>query len=41
LLRAIEKKESAKARKILSEDILSIRGLFEGRPPFFPGKTSA
>jgi DNA-binding GntR family transcriptional regulator len=41
LLRAIEEKDSGEARKILSEDILSIRGLFEGRPSFFPGKTTA
>jgi DNA-binding GntR family transcriptional regulator len=40
LLRAIEGKESAEARKILSEDILSIRGLFEGWPSFFPGNTT-
>jgi DNA-binding GntR family transcriptional regulator len=40
LLRAIEEKESAGARKILSEDILSIRGLFEGRSLFFPGNTT-
>ena len=36
LLRAVEEKNAAEARKILSEDILSIRGLFEGRP-FFLG----
>jgi DNA-binding GntR family transcriptional regulator len=41
LLRAIEEKDSAEARKILSEDILSIRGLFEGRFSFLPGKTTA
>ncbi|MDR1318914.1 MAG: GntR family transcriptional regulator [Treponema sp.] len=40
LLRVIEEKDSAEARKILSEDIFSIRGLFEGRPSFFPGKTT-
>jgi DNA-binding GntR family transcriptional regulator len=38
LLRAIEEKDSAGARDILSKDIYSIRGLFEGRPLFFPGK---
>jgi DNA-binding GntR family transcriptional regulator len=37
LLQAIEKKDAAAARKILSEDILSIRGLFDGRSPFFSG----
>jgi DNA-binding GntR family transcriptional regulator len=41
LLRAIGEKDSAQARKILSEDILSIRGLFEGRLSFLPGKTTA
>jgi DNA-binding GntR family transcriptional regulator len=41
LLRAIEAKRSGEARKILSEDILSIRGLFDGRTPFFRGKTTA
>jgi DNA-binding GntR family transcriptional regulator len=41
LLRAIEEKNSADARKILSEDILSIRGLFEGQLSFLPGKTTA
>jgi DNA-binding GntR family transcriptional regulator len=41
LLRAIEKKDSARARKILSEDIFSIRGLFEGRPLFFSDKTTS
>jgi hypothetical protein len=35
----IEKK-SIEVRKILSEDILSICGLFEGRPSFFPGNTT-
>jgi DNA-binding GntR family transcriptional regulator len=39
LLRAIEEKDVAGARELLSEDIYSIRGLFEGRPLFFPGKT--
>jgi DNA-binding GntR family transcriptional regulator len=39
LLRAIEGKDSAGARKILSEDIFSIWDLFEGGQPFFSGKT--
>jgi DNA-binding GntR family transcriptional regulator len=39
LLRAIEKKESGEARKILSEDLLSIGGLSGGRLSFSPGKT--
>jgi DNA-binding GntR family transcriptional regulator len=39
LLRAIERKESGEARKILSEDLLSIRGLFGDHLSFFPGKT--
>jgi DNA-binding GntR family transcriptional regulator len=41
LLRAVEAKDSAGARKILSDDIFSIRGLFEGRLSFLPGKTTA
>jgi DNA-binding GntR family transcriptional regulator len=41
LLQAIEDKDAAGAREILSEDIYSIRGLFEGRTLFFPGKTIA
>jgi DNA-binding GntR family transcriptional regulator len=41
LLGAIEEKDSARARDILSKDIYSIRGLFEGRPSFFPNKTTA
>jgi DNA-binding GntR family transcriptional regulator len=41
LLRAIEEKNSAEARKILSEDILSIRGLFEGRLSFFPDEITS
>ncbi|MDR2758663.1 MAG: GntR family transcriptional regulator [Spirochaetaceae bacterium] len=36
LLRAIEEKNSTEARKILSEDTVSIRGLFEGRLSFHP-----
>jgi DNA-binding GntR family transcriptional regulator len=40
LLHAIEKKETLEARKILSEDILSIRDFFEGGSSFFPGRTT-
>ncbi|MDR2247173.1 MAG: GntR family transcriptional regulator [Treponema sp.] len=41
LLRAIEEKDSAEARKILFNDIYSIRGLFEGRPSVFLGKLTS
>jgi DNA-binding GntR family transcriptional regulator len=41
LLQAIEEKDSAKARKILSEDIFSIRGLFDGRSSWEVSKENA
>jgi DNA-binding GntR family transcriptional regulator len=41
LLRAIEEKDSSEARKILSEDILAIRGLFTDGSSFFSGKMTS